>query len=302
MREESLREYLQRLVRQSGMTGRLILINTIFSVFFGVLFLIEKLFLINGLETHVKYYFSAPGDITQLIYRPWAILTQLFTHEGFWHYAFNMLMLYFSARIFVSFFGERRLLTTYLLGGIFAYLFHLAGYAFIPVFAQNAAPPIIGASGSIMAIFIAVCVYRPTYKLNLFGLLPVPLIVIAVLYIFADLNGLGKSGTIAHLAHLGGALFGALSVINVNSPSNFMNRLDRLSSKIKRPKVSFKRKPKFKVYKGGGAKHMTDEEYNFQKQKHQERVDAILEKISKKGYEGLTKEEKEILFNESKRK
>jgi hypothetical protein len=127
-----------------------------------------------------------------------------------------------------------------------------------------------------------------------------PIIVLALLYIVLDISAIGAEDRIAHFAHLGGAVFGALSIINVNSSKSFMSRLDRFFSKFKWPKFSFKRKPKMKVYKNA-AREMTDDEYNESRKAHQKRVDAILDKISKKGYEGLTKEEKEILFNESKR-
>jgi hypothetical protein len=108
---------------------------------------------------------------------------------------------------------------------------------------------------------------------------------------------------IAHFAHLGGVLFGIVSIIGVNSSNHFMKKVDRFFAWIISPKFSFKRKPKMKVYQNPNeTKKMTDEEFNFNKKLRQERLDAILDKIGKKGYEGLTKEEKDFLFNESQRK
>ncbi|MCG8575162.1 MAG: rhomboid family intramembrane serine protease [Flavobacteriales bacterium] len=300
MREESVWAYIRRFFKQSGMTGKLLLVNAIVFLFFTLLFLVQELFKVDGLEDVVKSQFAAPGNPKTLIYKPWSVITQLFTHANFAHFAFNMIMFYFSARIFVMFFGERRLLTTYFLGGIFAYLFHIVCYYTIPAFSTSEAPSLIGASASIMAIFMAISFHRPSYRVQLFGIIPVPLIVLAILYIVGDLRDITSEDNIAHLAHLGGALFGALSIININSSKNFMNRFEKWLSKLKMP--SFKRKPKMKVHKNDEVRNMTDDQYNSQKKANSDRIDAILDKISKKGYDGLTKEEKEILFNESKRK
>lgn len=302
MQEQNVFQYIIQSYKRSGAIGRIIAVNLIVFLFFSVLFLIEKLFLVENLENSVKIWFAAPGDPAELIYKPWSIITQLFTHSGLWHFAFNMIMFYFTAKIFVQFFGERRLVSTYFFAGIFAYIFHVGCYYLIPAFQQHAVPGLIGASGAIMAIFMAIAVHRPNFKVYLYGIIRVPLVLLAILYIVYDLRGITNPDGIAHLAHLGGAIFGAVSVINVNSSKNFMNRFDRWLSKFKWPKLSFKRKPKMKVYKQEDFQEMDDDQYRSSKMAHQERVDAILEKISKKGYEGLTKEEKEILFNESRKK
>ena len=151
---------------------------------------------------------------------------------------------------------------------------------------------------------MASAVHKPSYPVHLFGVFKLPLFVIAALYVLSDLMGIGSNDQVAHFAHLGGALFGGLSVINAFSSKNFMNRIDRFIFKLKLGSFSFKRKPKkpkMRVYESTKASKQTDDEYNADKAGHKARIDAILEKISKKGYEGLTKEEKDILFNESKR-
>jgi membrane associated rhomboid family serine protease len=285
------------------MIGRIMAVNTVVYIFFLLLLVIEKLAVKPGLQENVLLYFAAPGDPSELAYKPWSILTQMFTHVEFGHFFLNMLVFFFTGRMFVQFFGERRLLTIYLMGGIFAYLFHVAAYYVFPAFAEQVAPSVIGASGSIMAVFMAVAFYRPNLKVLLFAVIPVPLILVAALYLWVDLSGITQpkeEGTnIAHFAHLGGALFGMLAVIRFHSSRNIINRFENWIYSFKRPR--FKRGPKMKVYKGE-ARQMTDEEFNYNKKQRQERVDAILDKISKKGYEGLTKEEKDFLFNESQRK
>ncbi len=308
MQQQNVSEYLKGSIRNSGLLGKIILVNTVVFLILVILRIVESLFVYEGLLEGVVKYLVAPGNPADLKYAPWTFVTYMFTHYGFLHFIFNMLMLYFSGKIFIQFFGEKRLLSTYILGGLVAYIVHVGAYYIFPVFANQSAASIVGASGAVMAIFIAVAFYRPSLKVMLFGIIPVPLIALALLYIVSDLMGISEKpiegqGSIAHFAHLGGALFGAISIIGVNSSGHFMKQVDRFFAFIIAPKFSFKRKPKMKVYQNPNeTKKMTDEEFNFNKKLRQERLDAILDKIGKKGYEGLTKEEKDFLFNESQRK
>lgn len=299
MQQKNVFEYLKTLYKQSGMTGKLILVNLIVFLFFGLLSTVDYLFELGGFSGKLALLFAGPGNPEELMYQPWSLITQLFMHATFFHLAFNMIALFFLSRIFVQFFGERRLLTTYILGGIVGYLFHIGCFYLIPVFAANSSGPVVGASGAIFAIFMAVAFHRPKLSIYFFGIVKMPIIVLALLYVAVDFFSVGADDNIAHLAHLGGAIFGALSIINVSSPNNFMNRIEKFFSRIF---GIFKRKPKMKVYTSDDVKAMDDDAYRSTKANNQEVVDAILDKISKKGYEGLTKKEKEILFNESKRK
>lgn len=306
MQSESFRTYLKRTLNQSGMMGKLIAINLSVFLFFFFLEIAGNLFARPELANSVKVFFIAPGNPAELFFKPWAIITQLFTHADFMHLAFNMLMLYFVSHIFVLFFGERRLLSTYLFGGIFAYIFHVIAYYSFPSLAHSQTPSLLGASASVMAVFVAAAAFRPGHPVHLFGLIKVPLFVIAALYVFSDLASINnrEADNIAHFAHLGGALFGVLSVLKISFLQRFMNWFDRWFFGLKRSGFSVKRKAKMKVFKGGGqeaVRKMSDDEFNTYKKEKEERINIILEKISKKGYDGLSKEEKEILFNESKR-
>jgi hypothetical protein len=113
-----------------------------------------------------------------------------------------------------------------------------------------------------------------------------------------DLIGLGSNDNIAHFAHLGGAIFGLISIQNMYSKNNIINVLYRVFGNIKNVFTFNKPKtPKFTTTRGGIKK---DEDYNLEKKKRQGKTDEILDKISKAGYESLTKEEKDFLFNQSK--
>ena len=158
---------------------------------------------------------------------------------------------------------------------------------------------VVGASGAIMAILVAVAFYRPKTKINLV-FASIPIIYIAIIFIALDLLNLASNDSTAHFAHLGGALFGIWSIQNIHSSSNIINRTESLIIYLK--KMILKDKTShLKVKKGGKSKRaVTDEDYNSDKKNKQEVTDKILDKISKSGYDSLTKSEKDYLFKQSK--
>ena len=216
------------------------------------------------------------------------------------HLLFNMVFLYFVGRIFLQFFDARRLVFTYILGGLAGGLLEVIAHSLFPKL-QIFNDVVIGASGSIMALFVAIAFYRPQMKVNLFGIFPVRIILLAGLFILLDLLALGKSDGTAHFAHLGGAIIGMISIQNIASSGNIIT----VSQKIWYSFLSiFAKSPKnkMKVKKGGrsNTRIKTDEEYNEDSKARQEQVDRILDKISRSGYESLSKKEKDFLFNQSK--
>ncbi len=304
MERESLGKYLRRLVTHSGMTGRLIAINTVFFLFFLLINIIEKLAIKPGLTDSIKFYFAGPGNLSELLTKPWTVLTQMFTHANFGHFLFNCIALYFSGKLLSLFLGERRVVTTYIFGGIFAYFFHLFAYTVFPLLAAQIAPGVVGASGAIMALFIAAAIHKPSFKVMFFGVFPVQLFILAALYLIVNLVGIGSESKTAYMAHIGGAIFGWVSVVGIYSRYNLMRVIEDFLDRFrfgKNKNKQRKSKSHLKVYSSTPAATLTDEEYNSSKAARQARVDAILDKIGTKGYESLTQQEKDILFHESKR-
>jgi len=306
MQRESFGKYLKRLVLESGITGKLIAVNFVVFLFFIIISIVEKLGHKPGLTDLVKSYFVGPGTFSGLWQHPWSIITQMFTHGSFGHFFFNCFALFFLGRLLSSFLGERRVLTTYVFGGIFAYLFHILAYIVFPNLGNytDGPPAVLGASGAIMAIFVAAAVYKPSYKIMFFGVLPVQLFVLAAIYILIDLTRIGGSADgIAFTAHIGGALFGWISVVGLAGRYNMMNGIERFFDRFRGKKTvrSNRKKSPLKVVHNAPVTELSDDEYNANKAARQARVDAILEKVHKKGYESLTQKEKDILFHESKR-
>lgn len=304
--ERTFIDDLKHQYRFGGMTMRLLFINS------GI-FILVQLFhvfgrLIGGDATKniaqvAETIFALNTDIPFFFQHPWGLFTSIFAHFTFWHFLMNMLFLYFSGKMFESLFDQKRLLYTYLVGGIAGGLLEILAHLIFPVL-QKESIVIVGASGSIMAIFSALAFHRPNLKVNLFGVFPVRLIFVAGFFILTDLFSLGMDDGTAHFAHIGGVIIGFLSVQKLSSSSNFMNKLQLLGDKMVLFFSSlFRSDKKLKIKKGGKTRttqFKSDEEYNLEAKTRQKKTDLILDKISKSGYESLTKAEKDFLFNQSK--
>lgn len=298
--EQNLFDSLKNAYRYGGMTTRLIFINAAIFLLIQILSVIIRLMMADNsiLSVFLNAVFTLNTDLKYFIFMPWGLITSIFAHFSLWHFVLNMLFLYFSGRMFEQLFDAKRLWYTYLFGGIAGGMLEIIAHAIFPAL-QNSQIVIVGASGSIMAIFMALAFYRPNLNVMLFGLFPVRLIFLALFFLLSDLISLGMNDGVAHFAHLGGAIFGAISIRNLSSRSNMMNKIQRWGdSLISSIKAIFK--PSSKQTKRSNTRMKTDEEYNMEKKSKQEKIDQILDKISKSGYESLTRQEKDFLFNQSK--
>jgi membrane associated rhomboid family serine protease len=301
----NLIEDLKYRYKHGGMTLKLIFINAIVFIAIGIIEVFSRLIGPNAVELSTNFLyqiFTLRNDFFGFITHPWGIVTSIFAHFGFMHFLMNMIFLYFAGKMFEQLFDEKRLLLTYMAGGIAGGLLEIIAHQLFPTLQQTNSV-IVGASGSVMAIFMALAFYRPNLEVNLFGILPVRLIFLALILFLSNLFSLGSNDGTAHFAHIGGALLGALSVHNIESPKNILWRFQKLYDPIARFFLNLfsTKKPKFKVKKGSGRGNVkTDEEYNQDKKERQKEIDIILDKISKSGYESLTKAEKNFLFNQSK--
>jgi hypothetical protein len=202
-------------------------------------------------------------------------------------------VLHFSGRLFNTYFTDKQLFGVYVLGGIFSGLTFVLSYIFI-----GKAGLLVGASGAIMAILIATATYAP------FMLLRIPLIGIVKLWhvafviLLVDLIQMPLDNTGGHLAHLGGALFGFIYIKLMQSGTDitkpFSALLDVFANLFK-PK---KKTPFKKVHRNTTKNGVNSFKEN--KDMTQKQIDDILDKISKSGYDSLTKEEKEFLFKAGK--
>lgn len=280
---------LFKFLFSSDPVARLMLINSLVLLAIGFSNLYFYLFnltpsLPSGLPA-IVYWSAMPAEITQLAARPWSVVTSMFVHFQFLHFALNMLMLYFSGVIFSTILKRKHIWVTYLAGGISGAVFFIAAYNFFPVFEdQLPLSYAIGASAAIMAVLFTVVAYAPDYTIRLFLFGQMQLKYLALVFVLIDLLSISADNPGGHIAHLGGAFFGAVY--------GFLLRR-RISFHIK---PLFRRKPRMKTKAGGNSRPETDDQYRQRRASDQQKTDAILDKISKGGYESLSREEKEWLF------
>jgi len=212
------------------------------------------------------------------------------------HLFFNMIILFFSGRIFKEYLGSTRILATYVLGGLAGVVLYLIAYNLFPIFSDSVACSwIVGASASVMALLIAITAYVPNYLVRIpFTGINIKLKYIAGVMVVMDIINIRSGNAGGHIAHLGGALYGFYFVQRYKKGSDISTVFNSFIAKAQ--EYFYKPKSHLNVSHSARRKYKTDEQYNYERKVSQQRMDEILDKISKSGYESLSKEEKEILF------
>ena len=287
---------------QGDIVTRLILFNA--AVFIGVNIIYVFLWLFKipnmvglcdrGVELH-WYWLGAPADLVSLLFKPWTLFTYMFIHGGILHLFFNMLLLYFSGQIFKEYLGSTRILATYILGGLAGIFLYIIAYNIFPIFSDVVSCSLtVGASASVMAVLIAVTAYVPNHSVRLPLLGIVKLKYIAAVMILLDVINIRSGNPGGHIAHLGGAMYGFYFAQRYRKGSDLSAIFNSTLNSVQQ--YLYKPKSHLNVSHSARRKYKSDEEYNYEKKVSQQKMDAILDKISKSGYESLSKEEKDILF------
>jgi membrane associated rhomboid family serine protease len=255
--------------------------------------------------------FTLPSVISEFLKEPWTLFTYSFAHYfnygdpalnyrgadvGIFHILMNMLVFYWFGRLFVEYLGSDKLIALYVLGGLAGGLLYLLMYNTIPYFIAQPST-LVGASAAVYAVVVAVAVLLPNYTFFLLFLGPVRIKYIAAFYIVISFLGSVGSNAGGNIAHLGGALIGFVYMKQLQSGVNWGGwvsiTIDWFKDLFKpraRVKVSYRKEKEAGPRKPGGKPAVSQDE-----------LDAILDKISAGGYESLTKDEKEKLFNASKK-
>ncbi|MDC1486029.1 rhomboid family intramembrane serine protease [Flavobacteriales bacterium] len=301
--------------QQGGMLIRLLLVNC------GVFLIVTTLQLLATLG----FGQSSPVDAASvlglattwmpdlLVRRPWTIVTHMFVHTGIWHLLMNMALLFWMGGLFVAHFGARRLLSTYIVGGLAGFVLYFTATNVFPGLQQGTYA--YGASAAVMAILVAVATRDPDRRIGLILIGAVPLKYVALALILLDYFALSNGeNTGGNLAHLGGALFGYVMVKQADQGRDlvgwFERMLDAMTSAFKpreKSKLRVEKRPKRTSWSRKAKKDTrssrvkSDADFNQEKKERLARMDAILDKVSKHGYDNLTKEEKAFLFQASKK-
>lgn len=225
-------------------------------------------------------WFSLFGLVPRYVFTRfmiWQPLTYLFLHSGLWHLVINMLMLWMFGSVIESTWGSRQFLFYYFFTGIAAGLCSF-------IFAFHSSIPVVGASGAIFGILVAYAVMFPESIILLFFIFPMKMKYAVLVLGGINLLGAMSSGSsgIAYIAHLGGGVFGYLYLKNEFIKRQFMHL---------EPGALLTRWRLKQMQKN----QLRDKEFN-------QKVDEILDKISKQGMESLTQKEKMILEAKSRMK
>lgn len=231
---------------------------------------------------------SEPATV---ITRPWTVLTYAFFHYGFMHLFFNMMVLNFSSRLFLTFFTQKQYLGLYLLSAIFAGLSFVVSFYFL-----HQTSNMVGASAAIMALLVATTTYQPLMDIRLLLIGNVKLWHITAVILLLDLLQIQMNNTGGHIAHLSGAFFGYIYIKLLQNGTDLSKIVDSILNLFsKKQSTPFK-----KVHVNPKKPAIKRESKIVVKDKTQQQLDEILDKISQSGYDSLTSEEKEFLFKAGK--
>jgi len=259
-------------------------------------------FLLDGLMValmgfSVSHWFHLPKDFMTFLGQPWSLVTYSFFHAGLGHIFWNMLMLYFAGRIFLNLFDGQRLINVYFLGVIVGGLVFLLSYNVFPTLLESNSV-LIGASAGVTAVLIFICAYMPNQEVRII-FFNVKLWHVGVFFVLVDLIQIPYGGNIGgRLAHLGGAFLGYVYATQLYKGRDIGSGFMALRNSIAQLfRGRDKKAPMKTVYRKNKT---ADNKAEYDRQARQRRIDAILDKIGKAGYESLSKEEKDFLFKAGK--
>ncbi|MEN3322894.1 rhomboid family intramembrane serine protease [Mariniflexile soesokkakense] len=270
---------------------------------------LEKIIAVNLVVYILAFFlklnwFELPSSLGSFIAKPWALITYAFVHYDFFHILFNMLWLYVIGRMFLNLFSAKMALNIYFLGAISGGLLFMFCYTLFPtVFGANS--NLVGASAAVRALLIFLCAYMPNQEVRFFVFniklwyVGLAIVVLDVFGVFTGISNpeIGNAG--GNLAHLGGALLGYFYAKQLLKGDDIGKGFERLMDLVVNM-FKFSKKGPLKTVHKNKSKVGGYTKADFNELNNQKKIDVILDKISKSGYDSLTADEKEFLFRAGK--
>ena len=295
----------------------------------------KNLLIINVLAFFATWVFEKQGlDLTATFglhffmakdFSFYQLVTYLFMHGSFMHLFFNMFAVWMFGTVMERVWGPKRFLIYYLVCGIGAGIIqegvqyinyaheNLAAYDFVMTSSGRITTEAylnlwttVGASGAVYAILLA---FGMTFPNERMFIIPFPFPIKAkwliggyiVIEVWSALNTPGDG--IAHMAHLGGMLFGFLLIRYWRKHPNIEQRFNGQNGFFQQMKKQYenKRRNTFHYQPSTETPRWEEHKEKEEDSARQAEIDAILDKIRKSGYDSLTKEEKKKLFEQSNR-
>ena len=282
---QDIREKLSRL----NVFEKIIVVNV---VVFLISFIVLRL---QGSGANLEWL-SLSKSVSEVLSKPWTVLTYGFTHFSFIHLFFNMIVLYFFGRSFSNLFKQDLSLKVYVLGILSGGFAFVLVYNLFPSGILKTVGPLVGASAGVRAVIIFLCAYLPNKEVRFFTF-QFPLKYIGIALVIFDIPGLFSQNSGGSVAHLGGCVLGYFYAKQFQKGTDIGQFIDRIIAYFSRVAVPLKTVHKNKNKKPSFAGKKKEE---FDRFTHQKQIDLILDKISKSGYESLTQAEKDFLFRAGK--
>ena len=227
-------------------------------------------------------YLGLPIGGDEFLYKFWTLFTYMFTHADLWHMFWNMILFYFMAQVFFTIMGERKMLYLYVMSGVAGGALMLILGMLMPGRFSNSI--LIGASAAVLGVGAVMAVYSPNYRVFLFGVFELSYkyfyLIVFVVNTIIDLS----VNTGGKISHVGGALFGVIYGYYLRKGTDLFDITIRK-----------KRRRRLRVVQG-------EREEPIVTGGDEQKMNALLDKISKSGYDSLTRTEKEELFRLSQKK
>ncbi len=257
-------------------------------------------FLLQTPESPLVEWFAFPKDLNEFLFKPWTLITYAFFHGGLWHLLGNMLILYYASQYFLHYFSQKRLLNYYFLGAISGALVFMLSYNVFPAFQGTGRSTLIGASAAVMSVLVGVAAHVPDLRIRMMFIGSIKFWWIAAFLVVLDVIQIPFGNPGGHLAHLGGALLGYVYTKQLAKGKDIGSGFEKFADWVaglfsSQPKS--KKSPLKTVHKNKSKAYSTTPKEKDAKQKE---IDIILDKISKSGYDSLSKAEKDHLFNAGK--
>ncbi|NUY81005.1 rhomboid family intramembrane serine protease [Flavobacterium sp. MAH-1] len=234
----------------------------------------------------------SPNDA---LFYPWTLVTYAFLHANFMHILSNMLVLNFAARLFRTYFSIKQFIGVYFLGAIFA------GSVFVVTYyVMGTSTILVGASAAVMAVLVAITTYNPTMQVRLLLIGNVKLWILTGFLIFLDVISIPSTSPVSHLSHLSAALFGFVYMKMLESGTDMSRVVTVVIDFFANLGKPGEKKTKFRTVHRNYKKPVQQTSRIVTKDKTQQQIDEILDKISRSGYDSLTQEEKDFLFRAGK--
>ena len=222
-------------------------------------------------------WFTISADFSELILKPWSLLTYGFLHGSFSHLFWNMIMFYYFGNILVNIFGDKLIFRLFLSGVVVGGGTYVLSYNIFPVF-KDVSSVMIGASAGVMSVLVFLTVYNPDYRIRIV-FFNIKVLYIALFLFVYDIIQIPFNNSGGHIAHIGGAIWGYYYCIRYNNGNDLVKKL-----------LTF--------FKFSGSKYKPKK--NSFNKTNQKKIDSILDKISASGYDSLSKSEKDYLFKAGK--